>query len=87
MLRIPYTEHMTKKRVLELAKTNRSLKLEIKQRKIRYFGHIVRADKIQRALLTGKVEGKRGRGRPRRAWANDIEQWTERSMKNCLRET
>ena len=44
--RIPYTAHMTNERVLELAKTNRSLKLEIKQGKIRYFGHIIRADKI-----------------------------------------
>ena len=62
MLRIPYTEHMTNKRVLELTKTNGSLKLEIRQREIRYFWHIVRTDKIQKALLTGKVEGKRGRG-------------------------
>ena len=57
---------MTNKRVLELAKKNRSPKLEMKKRKIRYFGHIIRADKIQKALLTGKVEGKRGKGRPRR---------------------
>ena len=73
ILRIPYTEHMANKTVLEVAKTNRSLKLEIKQRQIRYFGHIIRADKIQKALLTGKVEGKRGRGQPRRTCANDIE--------------
>ena len=84
--RIPYTAHMTNERVLELAKTNRSLKLEIKQRKIRYFGQIIRADKIQKALLTGKVEGKRGRGRSRRTWANDIKQWMQRSMNNCMRE-
>ena len=44
---------MTNKRVLNLAKTNRSLKLEIKQREIRCFGHIIRADKIQKAMLTG----------------------------------
>ena len=54
--------------------------------KIRYFGHIIRADKIQKTLLTGKVEGKRGRGRPRRTWASDIEQWTQRSMSKCVRE-
>ena len=77
---------MTNKRALELAKTNRSLKLEIKQRKLRYFGHIIRADKIQKVLLTGKVEGKRGRGRRRRTWANDIEQRTQRSMNNCMTE-
>ena len=86
ILRIPYTAHMTNKRVLELAKTNRSPKLEIKQRKIRYFGHIIIADKTHKALLTGKVEGKRGRGRPRRTWADDIEQWTQRSMNNCMRD-
>ena len=86
MLRIPYTAHMTNKTVLHLAKTTRSIKFEIKQRKIRYFGHIIRANKIQKTLLTGKVEGKRGRGRPRRTWVKDITQWTQRSMTQCVRE-
>ena len=61
VLRIPYTANMTNKQVLGSAKTTRSLKMEIKQRKIRYFGHIIREDELQKALLTGKVEGKRGR--------------------------
>ena len=42
-------------------KTTASLKLEIQQRKMRYFGRILRADKIQKILLTGKLEGKMGR--------------------------
>ena len=77
---------MTNITVLERAKTTRSLEMKIMQRKVKYFGHIIRADKIQKTLLTGKVEGKRGRGRPRRTWASDIEQWTQRSMSKCVRE-
>ena len=50
------------KRVPVLAKTTRSLTLEIKLRKIRYFGHIMRAQKIQKAILTERVEGKEEQG-------------------------
>ena len=86
IVRIPYTAQMTNKRAQELAKKTRFLKLEIKQRKIRYFGRIIKADKLPKALLTGKVEeGKRRRGRPRRRWAYDTEQWTQKSMENCTR--
>ena len=37
-------------------------KARIKQRKIRYFGHIIRADEIQKSIIDMKVEGQRGRG-------------------------
>ena len=37
----------------------------IMERKLNYFGHIVRrSEGIEKQLLQGEVEGKRGRGRP-----------------------
>ena len=49
----------------------------IKERKCRYFGHIVKEERYeyQRLLLEGKVEGKRGRGRPRNTWFSNIRDW------------
>ena len=33
--------------------------------KFQYFGHLMgRADKLEKALMLGKIEGKRRRGRP-----------------------
>ena len=34
----------------------------IKRRKTVYFGHMIRKDNIQRVLVDGQVQGKRGRG-------------------------
>ena len=49
----------------------------IKERKCRYFGHIVRGERYeyQRLLLEGTVHGKRGRGRPRTTWFSNIRDW------------
>jgi len=33
-------------------------------------------EKTHLCLLEGKVEGKRGRGRPRRNWIDDLADWT-----------
>ena len=47
----------------------------IKYQKVRYFGHVKRYDSLEKSILEGMVEGKRGRGRPRRKWEDDIEEW------------
>ena len=57
----------------------------IKQRKMAYFGHIIRKDGIQRLLLEGKHNGKRGRGRPRTMWMDNIKEWTELGYAECVR--
>ena len=36
-----------------------------KKRKCQYFGHIIRGVGIQRLLMKGRINGRRGRGRPR----------------------
>ena len=45
-----------------------------------YSGHIMRnTSGHYDTLLTtieGRLEGKRGRGRPRRTWVDDIREWT-----------
>ena len=49
----------------------------IKERKCRYFRHIVKGERYeyQRLLLEGTVHGKRGRGRPRTTWFSNIRDW------------
>ena len=31
---------------------------------------------MQKIVLTGRTDGRRGRGRPRREWYDDIREWT-----------
>jgi len=79
MLKISYVEHKTNDEVLNLMKTKRELVKNIKIRKTRYFGHIIRGERLQKDLMEGVVEGIRKRGRPRRMWTTDIKDWTGRS--------
>ena len=47
----------------------------IKKQKLSYFGHIKRHNTLEKLLLEGTCEGRRGRGRPRRRWTQDIGEW------------
>ena len=41
--------------------------------KLQYFGHLIeRADSLEKALMLGKIEGRRRRRRPRMRWLDGI---------------
>ncbi|KAG1667084.1 putative palmitoyltransferase ZDHHC8 [Nymphon striatum] len=44
----------------------------VKERKLKYYGHIKRHQTVQRITLEGKVEGKRSRGKQRLKWEDNI---------------
>ena len=70
----------TNEALLKQLKTEWKLLKTIKQRKLCYFGHIKRQDGFLKMTMEGKLEGRRPRGRPRTSWADNVEQWTGRSM-------
>ena len=84
MLRISWKEHKTNGIVLHKIKTKRSLLNTIKKRKCQYFGHIIRGDGVQRLLMEGRINGRRGRGRPRTMWTDNIKEWTK-IYNDCIR--
>ena len=48
---------------------------------MKYFGHIVRKEySIEKQIIQGAVEGKRGRGRSLIAWTDQIKKATNGSM-------
>ena len=49
------------------------------------FGHVVRADNLCTSILHGRIAGTRKRGRPRRRWTDDIKDWTELPVAECVR--
>jgi hypothetical protein len=89
LLRISWTEMMTTERVYKLAGTTSELLGHIKSRKLRYFGHVMRQEKdsIEKCVMTGLVEGNRGRGRPRICWIDNITTWMGFTGANLLRAT
>ena len=76
ILRISWTERKTNASVLEQlgVKAPQLLNL-IKKQKLSYFGHIKRHNTLKKLFLEDTCEGRRGRGRPRRRWTQDIGEW------------
>ena len=72
MLKISWTDKMSNKEVLRRANANRQLMKTIQQRSLQFFGHLVRRNNIHQVLIEGKINGKRGRGRPITSWVNNI---------------
>ena len=40
--------------------------------KLQYFGHLIRADSLDKTLMLGKIEGRRRRGQQRMRWLDGI---------------
>ena len=88
MLRLSWTEKVSNEEVLERAKIKKRLYNIIQTKKLQYFGHIIRqnGDTLHRTVLDGKVNGSRGRGRPRTKWTTNITKWTELEYHQAVRQ-
>ena len=51
----------------------------VKRRQAEFLGHVMRKGKLEHLLTTGKIEGKRSRGRQRIEMQDGIAAWLERS--------
>ena len=76
MLHVTWKEKRTNRWVLDKIGREMILKKNIIQRKMRYFGHACRNNGLERTVIQGMMEGKRGRGRPKQEWKDDIKRWT-----------
>ena len=77
ILRVPWTEKRTNLSVLEDVKPTRSLEATILRLKLRYFGHVMRAQRsLERDIMPGQVAGHRRQGKPRIRWLDNIKEAT-----------
>ena len=63
MMRVPWTARRTNQAVLEMAGTSRRLMSKIRKRQLRYVGHVLRGESLEKHCLMGMIEGNRARGR------------------------
>ncbi|GFR58979.1 eukaryotic translation initiation factor 3 subunit F [Elysia marginata] len=67
---------VTNEEVLERVNIqNYQLMNNIRKLKLTYFGHVKRHNTLEKLCMEGMVEGKRGRGRPKRRWSEDVAEW------------
>ena len=71
LLRVPWTTRRSNQFILKEISPGYSLKgLKLK---LQYFGHLMgRTDSLEKALMLGKIEGGRRRGRQRMRWLDGI---------------
>ena len=58
-------ERVTNEEVLQRAGVKREIMKTVRQRQMKILGHVLRQQQMETLCLTGKVEGRRGRGKPR----------------------
>ncbi|GFS07815.1 endonuclease-reverse transcriptase, partial [Elysia marginata] len=89
LLRISYKDHVTNESVRELVVAyvglQEPLLATVKRRKLAWFGHVTIHDSLSKTILQGRVEGKRRRGRQRKAWCDNIKEWTGMAMDKLVR--
>ncbi|GFO28294.1 endonuclease-reverse transcriptase [Plakobranchus ocellatus] len=80
LFRVSWKEKRTDEAILAELQVRRHLLESIRKRKLSFFGHICRSKcTLMKDIIQGKLEGKRGRGRPRAAYLDNIKTWTRRN--------
>ena len=80
ILCISYTEHTTNEQVRNIITQtiglHEDLLSTVKRRKLQWYGHVSRHDSIAKTILQGTMKGKGKRGRQRKRWEDNIQEWT-----------
>ena len=72
-MRVPWTARRANQSILKEVRPEYSLEGLMLKLKFQYFGHLMRtADSLEKALILGKIEGRRRRGRQRMRWFDGI---------------
>ena len=64
-MRVPWTERRSNQSILKEINPENSLEGLMIKLKFQQFGHLIRADSLEKSLMLGKIEGKRRRGQQR----------------------
>ena len=80
-LRVPWTARRSNQSILKESSPGYSLEGLMLQLKLQYFGHLMeRTDTLEKTLMLGKIEGKRGRGQQGMRWLDGITDLMDMSL-------
>ena len=82
-----WNQFVRNERVRELVSRPKEIVETIIGRKMSLFGHICRMEehRLIKTVMLGSAEGKRGKGRPRRKWLDDIKEWCNTDIISAVR--
>ena len=83
MMKIPWSNKVCNEDVFSRAQVKRKLMNDIRVRQLNFLGPIIRKDRFENLAMTGRIEGKRNRGRGRVTWMFSVKGWLqERGVKH-----
>jgi len=82
ILRISWTDKVKNEEVLRRADVTKKLVQTIRKRQLSFLGHVYRKDDLERAVLTGRIKGKRDRGRQRLTYLESLNTWVNKGAKS-----
>ena len=72
-MRVPWTARRSNQSILKEISLEYSLEGPMLKLKLQYFGHLMqRTDSLEKKLMLGKIEGRRGKGQQRMRWLAGI---------------
>ena len=72
-MRVPWIARRSNQSTLKEISPEYSLEGLMLKLKLQYFGHLMRrTDSLEKTLMLGKIEGRRGRGQQRMRWLDGI---------------
>ena len=89
LLAITYRDHISNEEVRN--RTQRAIGphedfvTTVKQRKLRWYGHITRSSGLAKTIMQGTVQGGRRRGRQKERWEDNIPEWTGLTLGAAMR--
>src|SRR3984893_6262918 len=87
ILRISYTRHITNKEVLNRMATTRHIINTVRNRQRSFFGHVMRNKEIESIIKSGRIEGKRCKGRQRITYTKSLSEWINVGEVEMIRST
>ena len=87
LLGIRWFDKVTNEVMREKARREETVVDMVRKQKMELFGHICRMkdERLLKMVMTGMVDGSRGRGRPARRWMDDITKWSSCTAPEAVR--
>jgi hypothetical protein len=84
LLRIPWSAKRTNESIRNELQISEHIVNKMSELKLRYFGHVVRTNGLEKSIMFGMGEGQRRRGRPRKRWLDEIVELTGKKLEELM---